>query len=76
MKVKTSVTLDGGVVAAVDAAAAEGESRSQAFERLLRQSLAATQRATVDNRDRELIDLHAEQLSDEARDVLGYQADQ
>ena len=76
MKVKTSVTLDGRVVAAVDAASAEGESRSQAIERLLRQSLAATERAAVDKRDRGLIDLHAEQLNDEALDVLAYQADQ
>ena len=76
MKLKTSITLEGRVVAAVDAAALEGESRSQAIERLLRQSLAATKRAAVDDRDRELIDLHAEELNDEAMDVLGYQADQ
>lgn len=76
MKLKTSITLEGRVVAAVDAAALEGESRSQAIERLLRQSLAATKRAAVDSRDRELIDLHAEELNDEAMDVLGYQAEQ
>lgn len=76
MKLKTSITLEGRVVAAVDAAALEGESRSQAIERLLRQSLAATKRAAVDSRDRELIDLHAQELNDEAMDVLGYQAEQ
>ena len=76
MKVKTSVTLDRQVVAAVDVAAAEGESRSQAIERLLRQSLVAAKRAELDSRDRNLIDLHAEELNDEALDVLGYQADE
>lgn len=59
----------------MDAAALEGESRSQAIERLLRQSLVAAKRAAVDSRDRKLIDLHAEELNDEALDVLGYQAD-
>ena len=53
MKLKISIALEGRVIAAVDAAALEGESRSQAIERLLRQSLVATERAAVDNRDRE-----------------------
>lgn len=73
MKVKTSVTLDEDVVAAIEAIAGEGESRSRTIERLLRQSLAARKRADVDDRDREIIDAHADELSAEALDVLGYQ---
>ena len=75
MKVKTSVTLEQGVVAAVEKAARDGESRSQAIERLLRESLATKARAAIDGRDRDIIDAHADELNDEAADVLAYQVD-
>ena len=45
VKLKTSVTLDREVVAAVEAVARSGESRSQVIERLLRQNLAARTRS-------------------------------
>ena len=73
MKVKTSVTLDEDVVAAIEAIAGEGESRSRTIESLLRQSLTARKRADIDDRDREIIDAHADELAAEALDVLGYQ---
>ena len=73
MKVKTSITLDEEVVAAIEAIAGEGESRSRTIERLLRQGLAARQRAAVDDRDRDIINAHADELAAEALDVLGYQ---
>lgn len=73
MKVKTSVTLDEDVVSAIEAIAGEGESRSRTIERLLRQSLTARKRADIDDRDREIIDAHADELAAEALDVLGYQ---
>ena len=73
MKLKISVTLDRGVVAAVEAIARNGESRSQIIERLLRQSLAARTRSSLDERDRGIIDAHADELNEEALDVLGYQ---
>ena len=75
MKLKTSVTLDRRVVAAVDAIARGGESRSQVIERLLRQSLAARRRSARDERDRGIIDAHADELNEEALDVLGYQVE-
>ena len=75
MKVKTSVTLEQGVVAAVEKAAQDGESRSQVIERLLRESLATRGRAAIDERDRDIIDAHADELNDEAADVLAYQVD-
>ena len=75
MKVKTSVTLEQGVVAALEKAAREGESRSQVIERLLRESLATRARAAIDGRDRDIIDAHADELNDEAADVLSYQVD-
>ena len=73
MKLKTSVTLDRDVVAAVEAIARSGESRSQVIERLLRQRLAARTRSARDERDRDIIDAHADELNEEALDVLGYQ---
>lgn len=75
MKLKTSVTLAQDVLGAIEAVAREGESRSQVIERLLRQSFAARERAAVDERDRNLINLHADELNEEAVDVLGYQVE-
>ena len=75
MKLKTSITLEEAVVAAVERAARDGESRSQAIERLLRQSLAEQERAAIDRRDRAIIDARADELNEEAVDVLGYQAE-
>ena len=75
MKLKTSVTLEREVVAAVEAVARSGESRSQVIERLLRQSLAARARSALDERDRCIIDAHADELNAEALDVLAYQVE-
>lgn len=75
MKMKTSITFDKEVVAAVEEAAREGESRSQVIERLLRQSIAARERDAVDQRDRKIINAHADELNEEAVDVLGYQVE-
>lgn len=75
MKLKTSVTLAQDVLAAIETVAREGESRSQVIERLLRQSFAARERAAIDERDRNLINLHADELNEEAVDVLGYQVE-
>lgn len=72
MKLKTSITLEEGVVAAVERAARAGESRSQVIERLLRQSLAEQERAAIDRRDRAILDANADELNEEAADVLGY----
>ena len=77
MKLKTSITLDRDVVAAVEAIARGrgGESRSQVIERLLRQSLAARARSAMEERDAGIIDAHADELNEEALDVLGYQVE-
>jgi metal-responsive CopG/Arc/MetJ family transcriptional regulator len=75
MKLKTSVTLSEDVVKRLDRAKRRGESRSEAIERLLRESLHAEARRAADLRDLALINAHAEQLNAEADDALGYQAD-
>ena len=73
MKLKTSITLEQEVITAVEEAAREGESRSQVIERLLRQSLSERERVEVDKPDRNIIDDHADELNEEAVDVLAYQ---
>ena len=75
MKLKTSITLEEELVAAVERAARDGESRSQVIERLLRQSLAEQERAAIDRRDRAVLDARADELNEEAVDVLGYQVE-
>ena len=72
VKLKTSVTLDREIVATAEAIARDGENRSQVIERLLRQSFAARTRSLQDERDRGIIDAHADELNAEALDVLDY----
>jgi metal-responsive CopG/Arc/MetJ family transcriptional regulator len=75
MKVKTSITLSEDILQTVDRAAKKGENRSQAIERLLREHLLAQARRTADQRDLGLLNEHADDLNEEARDVLRYQVD-
>ena len=72
-KLKTSVTLEQEVIAAVVEAAREGESRSQVIERLLRQSFSARELVKIDKGDRNIINKHADGLNEEAVDVPAYQ---
>jgi len=75
MKVKTSITLSEDIVTTVDRLAKEGESRSEAIERLLRERIADRARQARDLRDLELINKNVDQLNEEARDVLKYQVE-
>ena len=75
MKLKTSITLDKEVVAAVERSARKGESRSETIERLLRLSVAAEARAEQDKLDRDMINASADELNAEAADVLAYQVE-
>lgn len=75
MKRKTSVTLSDDVVKSVDRIARKGEPRSRVLERLLREALAARARDEAHERDRNLLNRHADALNAEVEDVLGYQVD-
>jgi metal-responsive CopG/Arc/MetJ family transcriptional regulator len=75
MKRKTSVTLSEDIVKTVDRLAGPGESRSGVIERLLRERLAARAKQAADDRDRALINQHADALNAEIEDILDYQAD-
>ncbi len=75
MRVETSVTIDEGVLKAIDRAASRGRSRSRILEDAAREYLSGQARAARDARDRELIDHAADALNSEMEDVLSYQAD-
>ena len=75
MKQKTSITLSEDILKTLRRAARKGESRSETIERLLRESLLASERSAADRRDLELINRHADRLNAEAEDVLEYQKD-
>jgi metal-responsive CopG/Arc/MetJ family transcriptional regulator len=75
MKLKTSITLSEDVLESIDQLTLEGESRSEAIERLLRESFAQQAQRARDSKDLELINKHADQLNEEAEDVLTYQVE-
>jgi metal-responsive CopG/Arc/MetJ family transcriptional regulator len=73
MKEKTSITLSGEVLTAVDRLAGSKQSRSAFIERVLREFLRQRARAAVEARDLERINAAAQRLNAEAADVLEYQ---
>ena len=75
MKLKTSVTLSEDLVKTLARVARKGESRSEAVERLLRESLAAEARRAADAKDLDAINRQADALNAEVEDVLSYQVD-
>ena len=75
MKRKTSITLSEDVLDAVERMTPKGGSRSETIERLLRDRFAREARRTRDLKDLEAINRNAEQLNEEAEDVLTYQVD-
>ncbi|MGA9966581.1 MAG: ribbon-helix-helix protein, CopG family [Terriglobales bacterium] len=74
MKEKTSITLSGDVLAAIDRIAGSKQSRSAFIERVLREFLRERARAAVQARDLERINAAAQRLNAEASDVMEYQA--
>ncbi len=73
MKVKTSVTLSGDLLSAIDANLADYRSRSEFLEAAARGLLAHKAQAEADRRDLEIINRRADTLNAEAEDVLAYQ---
>ena len=75
MKSKTSITLSEDLVQAIDELTPEGRSRSETIELLLRESFSARKRRARDLEDLEAINRHADELNQEASDVLTYQVE-
>jgi metal-responsive CopG/Arc/MetJ family transcriptional regulator len=75
MRVKTSVTIDEGVLRAIDKVATRTRSRSRVIEDAARDFLARRARSAREARDLEILNAQAEALNREMDDVLAYQAD-
>ena len=73
MKVKTSITLSGDVLARIDRLAGSSHSRSAFIENVLRTYLLERDRAAVQARDLERINHAADRLNSEAADAMEYQ---
>ena len=73
MKVKTSITLERDLVAAIDEQVDEYGSRSEFLEVAARRLLARQAKEEQDQRDLNLINRRAAALNREAEDVLDYQ---
>ncbi|HXP82391.1 MAG TPA: ribbon-helix-helix protein, CopG family [Verrucomicrobiae bacterium] len=74
MKEKTSITLSGDILTAIDRLAGSKQSRSAFIERVLREFLRERARAAVQARDLERINTAAQRLNAEAAEVMEYQA--
>lgn len=75
MKVKTSVTLSEEVIKGIDRLSGRAGNRSAVIELAVREYLKAHARGRRNQRDREIYEEHADELSSEATDALRYQID-
>ena len=75
MKVKTSITLSEDLLKAVDEYAMEYNNRSEFIEKAVRVFIKQLIRRQQDARDLEIINRRADDLNQEAMDVLAYQVD-
>lgn len=73
MKIETSVTLDSELLAAVDVLSGNSSNRSSFIETALHAYIAQISRDERHAKDLEIINQHADQLNEEALDVLDYQ---
>ena len=73
MRVKTSVTMDEGLLRAIDKATRRG--RSRVIEDAAREYLAGRARAAREARDLQILNAVADALNREMEDVLAHQGD-
>jgi len=73
MKIKTSITLSGEVLAAIDLHIGEYKSRSEFLETAAQKFIVQLARKEAEQRDLEIINCRADSLNAEAEDVLTYQ---
>ena len=75
MKVKTSITLSGDLLKAIDEYAVEYNNRSEFIEKAIRVFIKLLIRRQQEARDLEIINRRADYLNQEAKEVLTYQVD-
>jgi len=73
MKIKTSITLSGEVLEAIDQHVGEYRSRSEFLETAARKFIVQLVQKKAEQRDFEIINRLADSLNAEAEDVLTYQ---
>ena len=73
MKIKTSITLSEDVLNDVDRLLGKSGNRSIFVEEALRAFLAEMAKKQRDQKDLDLLNRHAQKLTEEAKDVLQYQ---
>ncbi len=73
MKVETSINLSEDVIKAIDEHVADAQGRSEFIEAVLWAFLRQDIRQEQEQRDLEILNRHAEELNEEAADVLEYQ---
>jgi metal-responsive CopG/Arc/MetJ family transcriptional regulator len=75
MRVKTSVTIDAGVLKALDKVTSRTRSRSRIIEDAAREYLARRAKSVREARDLAILNDSASALNKEMDDVIAYQAD-
>jgi len=75
MKVKTSVTLSEEVLEEVDSVIEETGNRSALIEEAVREYLQRLRQRARDERDLYILNDQADELNEEALDVLSYQVE-
>lgn len=73
MKVKTSITVDKGLLETVDRLSGQHRNRSEFIEAALQAYIAQMTRHQQNSKDLEIINRCADDLNKEALDVLDYQ---
>ncbi len=73
MRVRTSVTISQDLLGAIDKLSGQHKNRSEFIEAALRNYIAQLLRQQQNARDLEIINRRADDLNEEAMDVLGYQ---
>ena len=73
MKMKTSVTLDGGLLRGIKEHAGDYRSRSEFIEAAVGYFIHHLDRQQAEQRDLEILNRRADALNKEAEDVLAYQ---
>ena len=75
MKAKTSITLSQELLSAIDEYAGQHRNRSEFIEEAVRVFIRQLIHSQQDARDLEILNGHADDLNQEAMDVLAYQVD-
>jgi metal-responsive CopG/Arc/MetJ family transcriptional regulator len=75
MKVKTSVTLSEDVLEEVDSVVEEAGKRSAFIEEAVREHLERLRQRARDEKDLYILNEQADELNEEALDVLSYQVE-